>query len=329
MDRDIAPVVPEREEDEPRDEYAVRVMQAVTKHQIETFHQMIQSMQDISKEVKKKKDEWGETKEDEGSDHSNYQDAPERPKIQRIRKRIQAPTFKGTIGEHPEPHLLRSVDWFDSQGIRRDVDRVYNFKHTLDGDAREWYADYIGQMDEIPPWNMLINQFSRCYSTQGRGEKNLHEAWRKMTFTPETDDIEVFIRDIQECAKQLNYTNQVLITTLRAAMPKEIYGTLYKMTDLSKMIEFCKNYYAKSPAERLKVQEAGKLEANPFKKMQEESPPTINDTLTRLMESLNKMDFTQKPYKPTLYPSGRGRGGRSQGRRSPGNSQSSYQPHRG
>ena len=41
------------------------------------------------------------------------------------------------IGEHPEPHLLRAVDWFDSQGIRRDID-----KHTLDGEAREWYADY-------------------------------------------------------------------------------------------------------------------------------------------------------------------------------------------
>ena len=113
------------------------------------------------------------------------------------------------------------VDWFDSQGIRRDLDKVYNFKHTLDGEAREWYADYMKQQDVIPPWNKLINEFSRYYSSQGRGEKNLHEAWRKMTFTLETDDIEVFIRDIQECVKQLNYNDQVLITTLRAAMPRE------------------------------------------------------------------------------------------------------------
>ena len=46
----------------------------------------------------------------------------------------------------------------------------------------------------------------------------------------------------------------------------------------------------------------------PFKKIQEESPPDIATTLNKLTESLNKMDFTQKPYKPTLYPSGRGRG---------------------
>ena len=63
---------------------------------------MIQSMKDISKEVKKKKDEWGDTEEEEEeSDNSNYQDAPERPRIRRIRKRIQAPLFKGTIGETP------------------------------------------------------------------------------------------------------------------------------------------------------------------------------------------------------------------------------------
>ena len=154
-----------------------------------------------------------------------------------------------------------------------------------------------------------------------------------MSFTPATDDIEVFLRDLQECAKQLNYDDQVVMTTIRAAMPQEVYGTLYKMTDLSEVINFCKNYYAKSPKERLKAQSTGKLEASPFKKIQEETPLDINTMLNKLTESLNKMDFTQKPYKPTLYPSGRGRGrgqgGRFQGRRSPGNQQSSYQPCQG
>ena len=334
QDGDNPLVIPDREEDETRDDYAVRVMQAVSQHQIHSFNQMIQSMRDISKEVKKKqKPEWEETDEDEDTDNSNYQDAVERPKIRRIRKRIQAPIFKGMIGERPEPHLLRAVDWFDSQGIRRDIDKVYNFKHTLDGEAREWYADYARQTDVIPPWKTFINDFSRYYSSQGRGEKNLHEAWRNMSFTPATDDVEVFLRDLQECAKQLKYDDQVVITTIRAAMPQEIYGALYKMTDLSEVIDFCKNYYAKSPKERLKAQSTAKLDVSPFKKIQDESPPDITKTLSKLTESLNKMDFTQKPYKPTLYPSGRGRGrgrgGRFQGRRFQGNQQSSYQPCRG
>ena len=330
-DGDNPLIILDREEDEARDDYAVRVMQAVSQHQINSFNQMIQSMRDISKEVKKKKKtEWEETDEDEDSGDSNYQDAPERPKIQRIRKRIQAPIFKGMIGECPEPHLLRAVDWFDSQGIRRDIDKVYNFKHTLDGEAREWYANYARQTDIIPPWKTLINDFSRYYSSQGRGEKNLHEAWRNMSFTPATDDVEVFLRDSQECAKQLNYDDQVVMTTIRAAMPQDVYGTLYKMTNLSEVIDFCKNYYAKSPKERLKAQSTTKLEASPFKKIQEESPPDINTMLNKLTESLNKIDFTQKPYKTTLYPSGRGRGrgrgGRFQGRRSPGNQQSPTSP---
>ena len=106
-------VIPEREEGEGRDDYAMRVMQVVSQHQIDSFNQMIQSMKDISKEVKKKKrTEWEDTDEDEDSDDSNYQDAPERLRIHRIRKRIQAPIFKGMIGECPEPHLLRAVDWF-------------------------------------------------------------------------------------------------------------------------------------------------------------------------------------------------------------------------
>ena len=86
------PIVPEREDGETVQAYSLRVMHTVTQHQIESFNQMIQSMKDISKEVKKKKDEWGDTdKEEEDSDNSNYQDAPERPRIRRIRKRIQAP----------------------------------------------------------------------------------------------------------------------------------------------------------------------------------------------------------------------------------------------
>ena len=82
QDGDNPLVIPDREEDETRDEYAVRVMQAVSQHQINSFHQMIQSMRDISKEVKKKKKpEWEETDEDEDTDDSNYQNAVERPKI--------------------------------------------------------------------------------------------------------------------------------------------------------------------------------------------------------------------------------------------------------
>ena len=91
VDGDLNPIIPEREENETREDYSLRVMHAVTQHQIQSFSQMIQSMRDISKEMKKKRDEWGDTEEEEESDNSNYQDAPERPRIRRIRKENPSP----------------------------------------------------------------------------------------------------------------------------------------------------------------------------------------------------------------------------------------------
>ena len=103
-----------------------------------------------------------------------------------------------------------------------------------------------------------------------------------MSLTPATDNVEVFLRDLQECAKQLNYDDQVVITTIRAAMPQEVYGALYKMEEISEVINFCKNYYAKSPKERLKAQSTAKLDASPFKKIQEESPPDIATSVKQI-----------------------------------------------
>ena len=57
--------------------------------------------------------------------------------IKKVKKRISPPIFKGDKGERPEAHLLRAKDWFDSSGIVRNQDKVYNFKHTLDSKARE------------------------------------------------------------------------------------------------------------------------------------------------------------------------------------------------
>ena len=96
QDGDNPLVIPDREEDETRDDYAVRVMQAVSQHQIHSFNQMIQSMRDISKEVKKKKKpEWEETDEDEDSDNSNYQDAVEKPKILKNQEEDSSSHFQG------------------------------------------------------------------------------------------------------------------------------------------------------------------------------------------------------------------------------------------
>ena len=335
VDGDEDPLAPPpREEGETLEAYTMRLMQSVTREQLRSFRDMAQTMQEMTEQNRRPyRGNWYDS-DDPDSEDSDYQDAHDRVRIKRIRKRIQAPIFKGNLGERPEPHLLRATDWFDSQGVRRDADKVYNFKHTLNGEAREWYADYIRDTGAVPTWATLINELSRYYSTQGRGMKNLHDAWRKLAFNPETDDIEEFLRDAQECARQLRHDDTAIINMLKGAMPREIYAALFSMGDLRDIIKFIKEYYSKNPAERKarqEQQEAGGV--TPFKSLTEAPKPDLTTTLAQLTERLDKMDFTQKPYKPTLYPSGRGRGhgrgGRFQGRRGQGGQQSSYQPRRG
>ena len=40
---------------------------------------------------------------------------------------------------------------------------------------------------------------------KGRNIKHLHERWRTFSFDPSTDDIEEYIRDVREAAKQLGH----------------------------------------------------------------------------------------------------------------------------
>ena len=254
--------------------------------------------------------------------------------IKKVKKRISPPIFKGDKGERPEAHLLRAKDWFDSSGIVRNQDKVYNFKHTLDSKAREWYADLINKATIPPRWPDLETAFSRYFSTQGRSIKHLHDSWRKMSFNPDTDDIEEFVRDAQECAKQLEYDDHVIINMIKSVMPREIYGTLYYMEDLAEVINFCKDYFSKNPRdqkdETTNVPDKGATALTPFSKITPSTQPLdFQQSLTQLTENLYKLDFNQKPYKPTIYPQGRGRGrgrgnGRFQGR---GGAQRSYQPY--
>ena len=124
-----------------------------------------------------------------------------------------------------------------------------------------------------------------------------------MTFEPETDDIEIFIRDAQECAKHLNYDDSVLMNMLKAAMPKVVYGTLYHMETLGDVIKFVKDYYSKSPSERLQSEQAAKPEASPFKAMKSPQPIDLNSTLVPTHRQPKQNGFHPKsPTSPPYIP---------------------------
>ena len=240
--------------------------------------------------------------------------ARQKKKTKRAIKRIGPPTFKGEPGKRPEAHLLRTLDWFDAIGIMTDSGRLRSFKHTLDSNAREWFADLWKTKIDIT-WDLVTNEFSRYFSTQGRSNTHLHNAWKAFTFDPDTMDIEDFIRDVQECGTQLQYGEHSIMEMIKSCMPKDNFGTLYKMDDLAEVISYCKDRYAVTPAERAKkAAQANATGTNPFSSITSKRQLDIGQHLNKITETLNKLDFKQKPYKPQIYPNrGRGRGrGRGQ-----------------
>ena len=127
-------------------------------------------------------------------------------------------------------------------GITTEHDCITNFKLTLDHLAREWYNN-TGRKKTT--WRSLTTEFSRYFSTQGKSIRNLHFRWNRFKFDPATDDIEEFIRNVQECAAQLNYSNEATMNMIKSCMPKSVYVALYEKETLEAVIEMVINLFAR------------------------------------------------------------------------------------
>ena len=68
-----------------------------------------------------------------------------------------------------------------------------------------------------------------------------------LSFDPTTDDIEEYIRDVCEAAKQLRHGDDAVLNMLKATMPTELYGTLYGHDNLYVVMTMLKDIYAKKP----------------------------------------------------------------------------------
>ena len=224
---------------------------------------------------------------------------------QAIKRISHPPIFKEEPGERPEAHLLRTLDWFDAIGIVTYKEMLRNFQYTLDGNAREWFADLWDKKKRILTWEDHTNFFAQYFSTQGRSLTHLHSAWKSFTFDPETMDIEEFIRDVQECGSQLWYDEHSIMDMIKSCMPRENYGTLNKMDNLAEVITFCKDAYAITLVEKAKKASQASASGNttnPFSTIKTKNSQDLAQHLNKLTETLNKLDFKQKPYKPQIYP---------------------------
>lgn len=241
----------------------------------------------------------------------------------RRHRKIPPPIFKGIPGERPEAHLLRAQDWMDAIGISKFDDDLKNknFKYTLDGLAREWYDQYdfiTLTKDFKGDYKKFAEDFSRYFSCQGRSMKHLHDRWKSFVFDPESDDIEEFIRNVQETGVQLRYGDEAVLNMIKSCMPTAIYSTLYDIDNLHKCITMVKDIYAKNPAElhRQAAAVASGGTPSPFTAIQSKMGKTQLD-YNQISEVMNALELQNKPYKPQIAPraNGRGRGARGRGSR--------------
>ena len=236
-----------------------------------------------------------------------------------IGRGVKPPIFRGDKGERPEAHILRAEDWMEASnpGMTNAM-KVRNFKLTLDHLAREWYDNADSKGD----YEKLKGDFSRHFSTQGKSVRNLHAKWNSFTFDPATDDIGVFLRNVQETPKQLDYKEATVVNMIKSKMPLAMYSTLYDIHDLDKVVTRCRDIYAKSIDATAESSTAtgGAAAANPFSAMKDEFF-FMDDGAVNAQK--------QKPFKPHVTPQGRGkkkgRGG-SRGGKGRGGQQKSNNP---
>ena len=145
------------------------------------------------------------------------------------------------------------------------------------------------------------------------------------SFDPANDDIEEYIRDVKEAAKQLGHGDYAVINLLKATMPTELYGTLYGHNNLPQLCTMLKDIYARKPQAAASSTTTTPGASAPFT-MIKASPrtpePTLEDKLTHLTDTLYRMDIgskpPKKPFKSFITPPHRrfrgsfdkGRGGR-------------------
>ena len=153
--------------------------------------------------------------------------------------------------------------------------------------AHEWYHG-LDIDDFHDDWCEFTRHFSRYFSTQGINIKHLHERWRTFLFDPSTDDIEEYIRDVREAAKQLGHGDDAVLNLLKATMPTELYGTLYGHDNLYVVMTMLKDIYAKKPQNM--VATAARAAREPLPPSPTSTPPP--EVLLRL----NQMHLWKTEY---------------------------------
>jgi len=209
-------------------------------------------------------------------------------------KEQDKPIFTGSKDSKPEPHILMVEDWKTKQKIT-ETQLVKKFKDTLEGQARIWYEE----LDKTGmTWKKLQQEFIREYSKGGKSDFQIKLEQNTLQFDPTKDKIRDFIRDFKSTATILNHSEEEMMKALCETLPNDVYYIASTLPTWKKLKEFLVNTYTRKQRNVATVSDAT---VSPFMVLQSENMQ--NQTQDRDRPPQNK------PYKPWITPSRRGRPG--------------------
>ena len=117
------------------------------------------------------------------------------------------------------------------------------FEHEIklcqEGDAHEWYNN----ITVLPDWDALKDLFCQKFCIFGQSEEVWHEAWQRLVFDRNTDNIDKFINKVKHLAHQLRFHDQSILIKLKQLFPKKT-DTWLVVNDLDEMCSYLKRLYS-------------------------------------------------------------------------------------
>ena len=251
-------------------------------------------------------------------------------------KHINVPQFQGKKGEDPIDHCLKVDDYFKAAKIAI-ADQRECFKDTLFEKARRWentLADMVNRYDyndddtDAQKKTSAKWLFLQRFAKEGRTIESAYEAWRTLSFNPETDDIEDFLSKVKELAKKLGYVNSAQIMTIKGCMPRDVYGLCLTKATLEELREFLMDLFSNPKMKQATlVNSPGEVSA--FSMGQYANTAVASATpsdIGKIKQDINNLQYNvckmstagprnriqNKPWKPEVTPPRR-RGGSSRG----------------
>ena len=200
------------------------------------------------------------------------------------------PKFSGKSTEVAKGHLLSVEDWQKRKDYS-DTDMArHHFIKTLEGEARVWYKDL---QEQNANWAQVKKEFIREYEKHGKHNRQLKSEIAKIQFNEKTDDIGKFLREVRSTCEMLEMDNEAICTTIKEAMPQQVYWTIHQINDLGVLTRTLADFFPKK--------EGRTAASNPA--------PTHNPFMIIQADGQNdqKDDSKAKPFKPRIHPGGRGR----------------------